>query len=51
VNQSEIRENKIAWQQAADQCKALKKSTSNEEAKTIHRLVNKMIPNFNRSRN
>jgi hypothetical protein len=50
VNQSEIRENRIAWMQAADQCKALKKSTSNEEAKTIHRSLNRMIPNFNRSR-
>jgi hypothetical protein len=49
-NQSEIRENRITWEQAADQCKALKKSTNSEQAKTVHRLTNRMLPNFNRSK-
>lgn len=49
LNQSEIRENRIAWMQAADQIKGLKKSFNNEQAKTSARLLNRMIPNFNRS--
>lgn len=51
-NQSEIRENKIAWMEAADYCKAEKKSSdfSNETRKKIAATMNKMIPSFNRSK-
>lgn len=48
-NQSEIAQNRLEWQRAADQCKAMKKSTTNEEAKTAGRILNRMVPIFNRS--
>ena len=52
-NQSEIRENKITWQQAADICRAEKKGSdmTNEKRKKIAADFNRMLPNFNRSRN
>jgi hypothetical protein len=50
ANQSEIQQNSIEWKMAADQCKALKKSTNSEQHKTVARLTNRMLPNFNRSR-
>lgn len=51
-NQSEIQANKIAWMEAADYCKAEKKASdfTGEKRKTISRTMNRMIPNFNRSR-
>lgn len=51
-NQSEIKENREAWMQAADWTIAHKKSVDNngERKKQQAALLNKMIPNFNRSR-
>lgn len=51
-NQSEIQANKIAWMEAADWTVAHKKSVDNhtEKKKQQAQLLNKMIPNFNRSR-
>jgi hypothetical protein len=49
-NQSEIQANRMVWMQLADQCKAMKKSISNEQAKTIAANRNRMLPNFNRSK-
>lgn len=51
-NQSEIRENKIAWMEAADWTVAHKKSVDNhgEKKKQQAALLSKMIPNFNRGR-
>lgn len=51
-NQSEIRENKMAWMEAADWTIAHKKSVDNhgEKKKQQAALLNKMIPNFNRGR-
>jgi hypothetical protein len=51
-NQSEIGQNRLAWQQAADICRAAKKSAdmSNETRKAMASDFNRMLPNFNRSR-
>jgi hypothetical protein len=51
-NQSEIRENLNEWLRLADYCRAEKKSSdfSNEVRKQIASTLNRMIPNFNRSR-
>jgi hypothetical protein len=49
-NQSEIQANRMEWFRAADQCKAMKKSINNEQAKTIAASMNRMIPSFNRSK-
>lgn len=50
TNQSEIRDNRLEWQRAADQCKAAKKVSNNEQRKTIAKIFNRMISNFNRSK-
>lgn len=50
-NQSEIRENKIAWMEACDWAIAQKKITNGEQKKRMAADLNRMIPNFNRSRN
>ena len=51
-NQSEIAANKMDWMQAADWTIAHKKSVDNhgERKKQQAALLNRMIPNFNRSR-
>lgn len=51
-NQSEIRANKIDWMEAADYVKAQKKAKdiSTDKAKTLASILNRMIPNFNKSR-
>jgi hypothetical protein len=51
-NQSEIKENLNEWLRLADYCRAEKKSSdfSNEIRKQIASTLNRMIPNFNRSR-
>jgi hypothetical protein len=51
-NQAEIRENKIAWMEAADWTIAHKKSIDNhgERKKQQAAMLSRMIPNFNRSR-
>jgi hypothetical protein len=48
-NQSEIRENKLEWFRLADRCRAMKKAVTNEQAKTITSILNRQIPNFNKS--
>lgn len=51
-NQSEIRQNEIMYKQESDIARARRKSAdiSNETRKEIAKSLNRMLPNFNRSR-
>lgn len=51
-NQSEIRNNELLYKQEADRVRAKRKSMdfSNEKRKQIAASLNRMLPNFNRSR-
>jgi hypothetical protein len=51
-NQSEIANNRLMYQQESDRCRARLKSLdmSEENRKEIAALMNRMLPNFNRSR-
>jgi hypothetical protein len=51
-NQSEIANNRLMYQQEADRCRARMKSfdMSDEHRKAIAQSLNRMLPNFNRSR-
>jgi hypothetical protein len=51
-NRSEIQQNELLYKQEADRARARRKMAdiSNDKAKTIAKVLNRMIPNFNRSR-